>query len=193
MEKRMAKGSLANAKLWLEKLQRNEDGVGVEELRTNPKYCKGYTTLLRRTKEAVEEVVTQSILSSVYKKDKNLVDEARSFLEKERKDGLFATAWNAAYETKNYLTALSAVYPEHLRFEHEVFQPYWLKHVHLLKNGRYYNDLYGVYWISTDSGEGCWQNDNFSLLGLPPTKELCDKFFEAEYSRAIMEAESAAA
>lgn len=191
MEKRMAKGSLANAKLWLEKLRRNEDAISVEVLRTQ--YSKGYATLLRRTKEAVEEVVTEHICSVASKMDS--VDEALNFLQKEREKGLYAKAWNAAYETKNYLSALSVAQPARLRFQREVYQPYWLKHVHILNDGRYYNDLHGVYWKCTqngDNGDGCWINDHFCMLGLPPTKELCEKQFERDYELAVEEANAAA-
>lgn len=163
MEERLAHTSVKNAMLWLEKLEKNENGVGISTLKK--RYRKGYEQLLQRTRDAVDKAVEEYLLTAVHGVDE-LKKAAEPLLQTLDKDQV----WNAAYETKTLEAAFETAFPLFLKIQEAVYQPYWLQHVKWV-DGRYYNDLIDAFWNSN----GYWEGDRFTTICLPPTHALCEK------------------
>lgn len=173
MEERLAKETIENARLWIARLEKNEKAVGVQTLQTE--YRKGYATLISRAREAVNEAVVAYIMTGIHGVPE-LKKLAERFIQKEKEAGLFTRAWNCARKEYSVDAALNAAYPSFLRLTASVYQPYWLKHIKII-NGRFFNDLIGAFWRKPFKGNnGYWEGAHFTMVGLPPTENLCKDY-----------------
>lgn len=98
----------------------------------------------------------------------------------------FVQAWNAAYRRKDLDAALTIALPAMLQLQHDLYQPYWLKHIWIVGE-KHYNDLIDAFWISREDtcGSGYWVNERFSTVCLPPTCELCERQFSVSLEEAL--------
>lgn len=183
MKKRLAESPLKNARLWLEKLEKNEKQVGVEVLKSQ--YSSGYHSLLHNSFEAVKELAETYMMSAVHG-DETALNKVKNSFKSEKWHKLTSLLWMVAHETYSINSVLDVAFPAWLELEWKIFQPIWLSKI--VSEGETYYLLDGNdRWNYTGTG---WTKGNVSKIGLPPTKELCDAQYKSFHADAAATAHS---
>lgn len=166
MEKMLSDNIYENAKLWLEKLEKNEKEVGVEILKA--KYGSGYTQMLKYTYSAVMQAEIEYLLTAV---PKNTRKNVRRVIVQ-----TIQLPWEVVRNTYDLDLGLELLVREWYKLQLKYYVPTWVSSIRGSK-GQYFNAYLNMWW---NEEKQYWESEDkksFSI-SLPPTQDACEKKFQ---------------
>lgn len=161
MEKMLSDNIYENAKLWLEKLEKNEKEVGVERLQSA--YGRGYAKMLEYTRSAVMRAEIEYLLTAVpkgcQKNVRRVIVQTIQF------------PWEAVRNTYDLDLGLELLVREWYKLQMKYYVPYWIGGIRGAR-GEYFSAYLNMWW---NEERQCWESEDkksFSI-SLPPTRDSC--------------------